>query len=414
MVHLPSITAALAVGALPLASAAGLHEAAVAKGLKYFGTATDNPELTDVPYVTQLNNTKDFGQITPGNSMKWDSTEPSQNSFSFAKGDVIADLAEANDQVLRCHNLVWHQQLPNWVTSGSWTNATLTAALKNHITNVVKHYKGRCYAWDVVNEALNEDGSYRENVFYKTIGEAYLPIAFAAAAAADSDVKLYYNDYNIEWAGNKASGALKIVKLIQSYGVKIDGVGLQGHFTVGNTPGKNDLASTLKTYTALGVEVAYTEIDVRMETPATDAKLAQQSTDYQNLVQACVETSKCVGFTIWDWTDKYSWVPSTFPGQGAALPWDEDLNKKPAYAGLLKGLGGSASESSSSSSAPASTTAPVPSSTTSSSTVSAPQNTSTNVAGKWEQCGGNNWTGPTTCVSGTTCKKQNDWYSQCL
>lgn len=223
-------------------------------------------------------------------------------------------------------------------------------------------------------------------------------------------MKLYYNDYNIEWAGNKASGALKIVKLIQSYGVKIDGVGLQGHFTVGNTPGKNDLASTLKTYTALGVEVAYTEVDVRMSTPATDAKLAQQSTDFQNLVQACVETPKCVGFTIWDWTDKYSWVPSTFPGQGAALPWDENLNKKPAYAGLLKGLGGSASETSttSSSAAPTSTT------TKSSSTVSAPQTTSTNVAGKWEQCGGNGWTGPTTCVSGSTCTKQNDWYSQCL
>lgn len=252
----------------------------------------------------------------------------------------------------------------------------MTAVLKNHITNVVKHYKGRCYAWDVVNEgmhqlisdacpgsnalilALNEDGSYRDSIFYRTIGEAYLPIAFAAAAAADSDVKLYYNDYNIEWGGNKAAGAVKIVKLIQSYGVKIDGVGLQGHFIVGNTPGKNDLASTLKTYTALGVEVAYTEVDVRMETPATDAKLAQQSTDYQNLVQACVETPKCVGFTIWDWTDKYSWVPSTFPGQGAACPWDENLKKKPAYTGLLKGLGGNPSEHSSSSS---SSTPPAPS-----------------------------------------------------
>nr|QPG43057.1 xylanase [Aspergillus sulphureus] len=404
MVYLPSIIAALAVSALPqLVSAAGLHQAAVAKGLNYFGTATDNPELTDIPYVTQLKNTTDFGQITPGNSQKWDSTEPSQNTFSFTKGDAIADLAKANNQVLRCHNLVWHQQLPNWVTSGSWTNATLTAVLKNHITNVVKHYKGRCYAWDVVNEALNEDGSYRDSIFYRTIGEAYLPIAFAAAAAADPDVKLYYNDYNIEWGGNKAAGAVRIVKLIQSYGVKIDGVGLQGHFTVGNIPGKNDLASTLKTYTVLGVEVAYTEVDVRMETPATDAKLAQQSIDYQNLVQACVETPKCVGFTIWDWTDKYSWVPSTFPGQGAACPWDENLKKKPAYTGLLKGLGGNRSESSSSSS-----------SSTPTSTVSAPHTTSTNVAQKWGQCGGNNWTGPTTCVSGTTCTKLNDWYSQCL
>ncbi|XHG01684.1 hypothetical protein AWENTII_005052 [Aspergillus wentii] len=347
MVHIPSITTALAVGVLPqLVLAAGLHTAAVAKGLTYFGTATDNPELTDTAYVTQLNNTGDFGQVTPGNSMKWDATEPSQNSFSFEKGDVIANLAEANGQKLRCHNLLWYQQLPNWVTSGSWTNETLLAVMKNHITTVAKHYKGKCYAWDVVNEALNDDGSYRDNVFYKHIGEAYIPIAFATAAAADPDAKLYYNDYSIEWAGNKATGAQNIVKLIKSYGAKIDGIGLQAHFTVGDTPGKNDLASTLKTFTALDVEVAYTEMDVRMELPSTDDKLEQQSTDYANLVAACVETSGCVGVTIWDWTDKYSWVPDTFSGYGAACPWDEDLKKKPAYDSILKALGGSSSSSS--------------------------------------------------------------------
>ncbi|BAE65766.1 unnamed protein product [Aspergillus oryzae RIB40] len=335
------LTTALAVGvSAHLAQAAGLHDAAVAKGLLYFGTATDNPELTNTSYVTQLNNTGDFGQITPGNSQKWDSTEPSQNEFSFTNGDVIADLADANDQKLRCHNLVWHQQLPNWVSSGSWTNETLTAVLQNHITNVVKHYKGRCYAWDVVNEALADDGSYRDSIWYKTIGEAYIPIAFAAAAAADPDVKLYYNDYSIEWGGAKSTAAQNIVKLIQSYGGKIDGVGLQAHFTVGQTPARKDLASNLKAFTDLGVEVAYTEVDVRMETPATDANLQQQSTEFSNIVGACLDTEGCVGVTIWDWTDKYSWVPSTFPGYGAACPWDENFEKKPAYQGILEVLGG--------------------------------------------------------------------------
>ncbi|KAF7590681.1 hypothetical protein BBP40_002516 [Aspergillus hancockii] len=344
---------------------AGLHDAAVAKGLLYFGTATDNPELTNTAYVTQLNNTNDFGQMTPGNSQKWDTTEPTQNQFSFTKGDVVADLAEANGQKLRCHNLVWHQQLPNWVSSGSWTNETLTAVLKNHITNVVKHYKGRCYAWDVVNEALADDGSYRDSIWYKTIGEAYIPIAFAAAAAADPDVKLYYNDYSIEWGGAKSTGAQSIVKLIQSYGAKIDGVGLQAHFTVGQTPVRKDLASNLKSFTDLGVEVAYTEVDVRMKTPATAANLAQQSTDYAYIVGACLDTEKCVGVTIWDWTDKYSWVPTTFSGYGAACPWDENFQKKPAYAGLLEVLGGEAS-------AATSTTAAAPSSTsTSTTTISA-------------------------------------------
>ncbi|KAE8405561.1 glycoside hydrolase superfamily [Aspergillus pseudonomiae] len=456
------LTTALAVGvSAHLAQAAGLHDAAVAKGLLYFGTATDNPELTDTSYVTQLNNTGDFGQITPGNTQKWDSTEPSQNEFSFTKGDVVADLADANDQKLRCHNLVWHQQLPNWVSSGSWTNETLTAVLQNHITNVVKHYKGRCYAWDVVNEALADDGSYRDSIWYKTIGEAYIPIAFAAAAAADPDVKLYYNDYSIEWGGSKSTGAQNIVKLIQSYGGKIDGVGLQAHFTVGQTPARKDLASNLKSFTDLGVEVAYTEVDVRMQTPATEANLQQQSTEFANIVGACLDTKGCVGVTIWDWTDKYSWVPSTFPGYGAACPWDENFEKKPAYQGILEVLGGEASASTSTSvsasasAAPETTSAllsstaaavtptsfstsistppaasttsssspsttPVTSSSTSSSSttptdvIPQPSSTVTSRVKVYYQCGGINYQGSTECEEGLTCKKWNPYYSQCL
>ncbi|KAL4892763.1 glycoside hydrolase superfamily [Aspergillus ambiguus] len=405
--HLRTLIAALAAGTLPhLASAAGLHQAAVAKGLLYFGTATDNPELTDVPYVTQLNNTNDFGQVTPGNSMKWDATEPSQNSFSFAKGDAIANLASQNGQKLRCHTLVWHSQLPSWVSSGSWTNATLIAAMKNHITNVVTHYKGRCYAWDVVNEALNEDGTYRNSVFYQIIGEAYIPIAFAAAAAADPSAKLYYNDYNTEYAGAKATAAQNIVKLVKSYGAKIDGMGIQAHLIVGNVASSSNLASVLKSFTALGVEVSYTELDIRMTLPSTSALLAQQATDYQNVAAACVATSGCVGITIWDWTDKYSWVPSTFSGQGAACPWDSNLAKKPAYNGILAGLGASTSTTTTSAS---STTLSTTTKTTTSTT-----STSTGVSQKWGQCAGIGWTGPTTCVSGTTCTYQNDWYSQCL
>lgn len=251
--------------------------------------------------------------------------------------------------------------------------------------------------------ALNEDGSYRESIWYTTIGPAYLPIAFATAAAADPDVKLYYNDYNIEYSGSKATGALNIVKLIQSYGVKIDGVGLQAHFIVGSTPSQSAQASTMAAYTALGVDVAITELDIRMTLPSTDALLAQQKTDYSNTVAACVATKGCVGVTIWDWTDKYSWVPSTFSGQGAACPWDESYNKKPAYTGILTALGGTAT----------STTTTVKSSTSSTSTTTSSGGSATGVA-RWGQCGGNGWTGGTTCASGYTCTYFNDYYSQCL
>lgn len=343
--------------ALALVAATGanaqLNQLAVAAGLKYFGSATDNGELTDTAYTAILNDATEFGQITPGNAQKWDTIEPQQGTFSYTKGDVIADLAKTNSQLLRCHTLVWYNQLPSWVSSGSWTNETLIDVLENHITNEVEHYKGQCYAWDVVNEAIsdNGDGSFRDNIFYKTIGEAYLPIAFNAAAAADPDAKLYYNDYSIEFSGAKATAALAIVDLIQNAGAKIDGVGMQGHFIVGSTPSATDLAGVLEQFTAKGVEVAYTELDVRHSSvPADDAAVQQQATDYTSVVNACLQVEGCVGVTVWDFYDKFSWVPSTFEGAGEACLYDENLSKKPAWTAVSSalaaaGTGGVASSS---------------------------------------------------------------------
>lgn len=108
-----------------------LNTLAKAAGLKYFGSATDNSELTDTQYTAILSNSSQFGQITPGNTQKWVYTEPTQNTFSYTQGDVIVDFAEENDQIVRCHNLCWYNELPTWVTSGTWTNATLIAVLKN-------------------------------------------------------------------------------------------------------------------------------------------------------------------------------------------------------------------------------------------------------------------------------------------
>ncbi|KAH7397498.1 putative endo-1,4-beta-xylanase [Cadophora sp. MPI-SDFR-AT-0126] len=378
-----------------------LNQLAKAKGLKYFGSATDNPELSDAPYLAILSDVKEFGQITPGNAQKWSYTEPSQGTFSWTQADTIVNLAKTNGQLLRCHTLVWHSQLPNWVTSGTWTNATLIAAMKNHIANEVTHFKGQCYAWDVVNEAFNEDGTYRTSVFYNTIGPEYIPIAFATAAQYDPDVKLYYNDYNIESAGNKATAALNLVKSLKARGIKIDGVGLQAHFIVGSTPSLSAQTSNLASFTAQGVEVAYTELDIRFTSlPSTASGVAQQSTDYANTVSACLATLNCVGITIWDYTDKYSWIPSTFSGQGDALLWDTNLVKKPAYTAVVNVLGGTVSSTSS---------------VAATGTSTAPTTTSTAAAvAKWGQCGGLTYSGSKTCVAGTVCTYQNDYYSQCL
>ena len=193
--------------------------------------------------------------------------------------------------------------------------------------------------------ALNEDGSYRDNVFLRVIGEAYLPISFRIAAAADPNAKLYYNDYNLEYAEAKALGAQRIVKLVQSWGVKIDGVGLQAHLVTSSTPtqsiptpSQEILEKSLRLYTDLGVDVAYTELDIRMPLPETSEKLQVQSDAYARVAASCIAVPRCVGITIWGVSDKYSWVPGTFSGEGSALLWNNNFQKKPAYTGFLNAL----------------------------------------------------------------------------
>lgn len=315
---------------------AHLNAAAKAAGKKYFGSATDNPELTDKPYVTLLGDNTMFGQITPGNSMKWDATEPSQGNFTFAAGDVIANLAKSNGQLLRGHNCVWHNQLPSWVSSGSFTNASLLSVVTTHCSTVVSHYKGQVYSWDVINEPFNDDGTYRTDVFYTVTGTSYIAAALRAARAADPAAKLYINDYNLEYSSAKFTAMLTLVKSLLSQGVPLDGVGFQGHLIVGSFP--TQWASNMAQITALGLEVAITELDIRMTLPATAALLQQQKQDYQSAISACKTVAGCVGVTIWDYTDKYSWVPSTFSGQGEACPWDANLVRKPAYDGIVNGF----------------------------------------------------------------------------
>ncbi|KAI0105618.1 carbohydrate-binding module family 1 protein [Hypoxylon sp. NC0597] len=404
-------TPAAVLLALPGAMAQ-LNQLAKAAGKLYFGSATDNGELSDTTYVNILKDPNMFGQITPGNGQKWQYTEPSQGSFSYTSGDQIVNFAKSNGQIVRCHTLVWHSQLPSWVSSGSWSTSQLTSIINTHIANEVGHYKGQCYSWDVVNEALNEDGTYRDSVFYQVLGDSYIPIAFKAAATADPNAKLYYNDYNIEGTGSKQQGAIKIVKLVKDARAKIDGVGMQAHLIVGSIPSQSSLESAMQSYLSAGVtEVSYTELDIRFSSlPATDSGLQQQASDYSTVVKACLAVDACVGITIWDYTDKYSWIPSVFNGAGAALLWDENFSKKPAYstvssvlqAAATKGAGGS------------STTKATTPTTATLSTVTATTTPGACTVSKWGQCGGKGFLGCTVCAAGSTCTYSNDYYSQCL
>ncbi|KAJ6560689.1 endo-1,4-beta-xylanase A precursor [Mycena sp. CBHHK59/15] len=306
-------------------------------GKKYFGSATDNPELTDTTYVAILSDNTVFGAITPGNSMKWDATEPSRGTFTFTNGDAVASLAKSNSQLLRGHNCVWYNQLPSWVSAGNFNATTLASILQVHCGTVVKHYAGQMWVFRNIFQPFNDDGTWRSFVFFNTLGTSYVTTALQAARAADPAAKLYINDYNIDTAGAKATAMINLVKQLKAAGVPIDGVGIQGHLIVGQLPPVATFIANYQAFTALGIEIAITELDIRMTLPETPALLAQQKADYQTVISACKAVAGCVGVTIWDYTDKYSWIPGVFSGQGAALPWDSNFVRKPAYDGIVAG-----------------------------------------------------------------------------
>jgi|SRR3569833_278989 len=217
-------------------------------------------------------------------ALQWMFTEPQPGVFNFTEGEIVASIANKTGKLLRCHALVWHNQLAPWVENTTWTPDTLRDAITRHVSNVAGHWKGRCYAWDVVNEALDEDGTYRKSLFYQVLGEEYIKIAFRAAAVADPEAKLYYNDYGIERPGNvKTEAAKKIIKMLKDAGIKVDGIGLQAHLHAETHPTLEQHVTVLQDFAALGVETAFTELDMRMLMPSNDTNLAWQKEGYQNV-----------------------------------------------------------------------------------------------------------------------------------
>jgi endo-1,4-beta-xylanase len=285
-------------------------------------------------------------------------------------------MAKSNNQKLRCHTLVWWNALPAWVTAGNFDSATLQSILWDHITAVVQQYKGRCYSWDVVNEAINDDGSYRSDVFYNTIGEQYIAKAFLAASQADPNAKLYYNDFNLESATNNAAkiaGVQRMVDMIrvsrcsmatfrlpglctlevadkansvQANGGRIDGVGIQGHFNLNldSTPvlPTSDTVNAMNAFVSKNLDVAITELDVSIQLPAQSYTLSKQQAQFTNVVAACKSVPRCAGVTVWDFTDRDSWTNQVVNGlqYGSACIWDTNLNKKQGvYQAILSGWG---------------------------------------------------------------------------
>ena len=283
---------------------------------------------------------REYNMLVAENVMKMHHLRPGPDTFDFEAADAMVDFALSNDMRVRGHTLLWHQSVPQWLATGAWTRAQALDILHDHIMNVVTHFKGRVFAWDVVNEAIDDKGGLRMSFWLKHIGPDYLEWAFRWAHQADPDALLFYNDYSAEAVNRKSDEVYALAQDFLARGVPIHGVGLQAHWTAQNYPSLASVASNMTRLGALGLQVHVTELDFRIAEPVDEAKLARQAEAYEALTKLCVENEACTAMLTWGFTDRRSWVPRFFKGFGAALPFDENLQPKPAYYGILRGLSG--------------------------------------------------------------------------
>ncbi|MFD0773293.1 endo-1,4-beta-xylanase [Streptomonospora algeriensis] len=328
--------AAVLVPAAPAAADSPLRDHAAQQGFE-IGAALGVDHLQNDSQFADLAATE-FNAATAENSMKWESTEPSRGQFDFSGADAFMDFAQQNNQKVRGHTLVWHSQLPSWVENGNFSPSELRSVMENHIDEVAGRYSGEVAYWDVANEIFLSDGSWRNSVFYETLGSDFVADALRMAADADPNAELWLNDYSIDGINAKSDAYYNLIQDLQAQGVPIDGIGLQAHLINGQVPG--DLQQNIQRFADLGIKVAITELDVRIDMPASQSELEQQARDYRAVMDACMAVNGCVGVTVWGIVDQYSWVPDTFEGQGAPLLYNDNYQPKPAYDAVHEALGG--------------------------------------------------------------------------
>lgn len=284
-----------------------------------------------------------FNSITAENDMKFESLQPAEGQFTFEKADQLAAFAQENGMKMRGHTLVWHNQTPEWVFQDSngepIGREQLLQRMKDHITTVMGRYKGQIYCWDVVNEAVTDEGPelYRQTKWLEIIGEDYIEKAFEFAHAADPDALLFYNDYN-ESHSEKREKIYQLVKSLVDKGVPIHGVGLQAHWNITN-PSIDQIRAAIERYASLGLQLQLTELDVSVFnfddkrtdlTELTNEINEKQSERYQQLFQLLREYQEVItAVTFWGAADDYTWL-NDFPIKGRKnWPFLFDENHQP-------------------------------------------------------------------------------------
>jgi len=313
------------------------------------GTAVRPQRLSEPAYAATLS--REFNLLELEDAMKWEIVHPAQDQFDFAQADQAAGFAAEHGMKLRGHTLVWHHQLPPWLTERRRSPDELALVLKTHIQTVAGHFRGKLFAWDVVNEAFAEDGtgSVKSTIWYDQPGigfagqgTAYIEQCFRWAHEADPQALLFYNDAEAEAINPKSDAIYAMVSDFKRRGVPIDGVGLQMHITKLHADTVS-IAQNIERLTALGLQVHITEMDVAVSIDAdgnaTTEDLQRQADIYRDLAAACLRYSGCTAIQTWGFTDKYSWIGShSGHKQGAALLFDQHYRPKPAYGALRQAL----------------------------------------------------------------------------
>ncbi|MBO4821656.1 MAG: endo-1,4-beta-xylanase [Prevotella sp.] len=329
--------------ATPLRDYADRNGKRIGTAISTWKTDLNNENLAETKEVG-----RQFNLLVAENEMKFDALEPSRGQFSYGGADVLANFAQRHQMYMRGHTLVWHSQLPEWVSSDgkkndkNWSRQEALDIMKNHITNVMRHYKGKVNEWDVVNECLDDDQTtvrtdpsaydLRQSVWRLAIGDDYVDSAFVYAHRADPDALLFLNDYGVELQGKAKSVAFYNLAIrLKNAGIPIDGVGLQCHFSIGDVDSVK-LERTIRKFADAGLQCIITELD--MGIPTTSASnLEEQARNYRVITDIVLNNDNCPNLLIWGLKDNDSWRSGSNP-----LLYTSGLAKKPAFYAVRSAL----------------------------------------------------------------------------
>ena len=312
------------------------------------GAAVNAHYFSEAAYTSTL--AREFGMVEPEDAMKWEFLRPDEKTFNFAEADRIVEVAQTHSMKVRGHNLVWGTHNPEWLVQTNRTPQQLSALLHDHISRVVDHFRGKVFAWDVVNEGFNERGKLRDSIWFNQPGIgagegiAYIAQAFRWAHEADPNALLFYNEAEAEETNLKSDAIYAMVKDFRQRGVPIDGIGFQMHI-FNLAPNFPSITANFARFSKLGIQIHITEMDVALPVAADGkainvADLQRQADIYAEIGKICLQTPGCTAIQTWGVTDKYSWLGwATHKTKGAGLLFDRQYQPKPAYKALEQALG---------------------------------------------------------------------------